>query len=95
MGLSAAAQKAMPSVVNVFTSTVIKTPIHPFTDDPRFRFFFAIRAITKRKTVSVWFRRYRQCRWLHSPPITMWWKPPTRSKLRYPMAARPKRMSSL
>ena len=40
MGLSAAAQKAMPSVVNIFTSTVIKTPVHPFMDDPRFRFFF-------------------------------------------------------
>ncbi len=40
MGVSAAAHKAMPSVVNVFTSTVIKTPIHPFMDDPRFRFFF-------------------------------------------------------
>ena len=39
-GLSAAAKKAMPSVVNIFTSTVIKTPIHPFMDDPRFRFFF-------------------------------------------------------
>jgi len=40
MGVSAAAQKAMPSVVNIFTSTVIKTPIHPFMEDPRFRFFF-------------------------------------------------------
>jgi len=40
MGLSAAAQKAMPAVVNIFTSTVIKTPIAPFMDDPRFRFFF-------------------------------------------------------
>jgi len=39
-GLSVAAKKAMPSVVNVFTSTVIKTPINPFMDDPRFRFFF-------------------------------------------------------
>ncbi|MDO8811414.1 MAG: Do family serine endopeptidase [Gallionella sp.] len=39
-GLSAAAKKAMPSVVNIFTSTVTKTPIHPFMDDPRFRFFF-------------------------------------------------------
>lgn len=39
-GLSAAAQKAMPAVVNVFTSTVVKTPLHPFMDDPRFRFFF-------------------------------------------------------
>jgi len=40
MGLSAAAQKAMPAVVNIFTSTVIKAPVHPFMDDPRFRFFF-------------------------------------------------------
>jgi len=40
MGLSTAAQKAMPSVVNIFTSTVIKTPLHPFMEDPRFRFFF-------------------------------------------------------
>ncbi len=39
-GLSAAAKKAMPSVVNIFTSTRIKTPINPFMDDPRFRFFF-------------------------------------------------------
>ncbi len=39
-GLSSAAQKAMPAVVNVFTSTVVKAPINPFLDDPRFRFFF-------------------------------------------------------
>ncbi|TAN76955.1 MAG: Do family serine endopeptidase, partial [Gallionella sp.] len=39
-GLSAAAQKAMPAVVNIFTSTVVKTPINPHLDDPRFRFFF-------------------------------------------------------
>ncbi len=40
MGLSAAAQKAMPAVVNIFTSTVIKAPAHPFMDDPQFKFFF-------------------------------------------------------
>ena len=40
MGLSAAAQKAMPAVVNIFTSTVIKVPVNPFMNDPRFRFFF-------------------------------------------------------
>ena len=39
-GLSAAAQKAMPAVVNIYTSTVIKAPIHPFMEDPRFRFFW-------------------------------------------------------
>jgi len=40
MGLSAAAQKAMPAVVNIFTSTTIKNPVNPFMDDPRFKFFF-------------------------------------------------------
>ena len=39
-GLSIAAKKAMPAVVNIFTSTRIKTPANPFRDDPRFRFFF-------------------------------------------------------
>ncbi|HUW26775.1 MAG TPA: Do family serine endopeptidase [Gallionella sp.] len=40
-GLSVAAQKAMPAVVNIFTSTVIKAPApHPLMEDPRFRFFF-------------------------------------------------------
>jgi serine protease DegQ len=38
--LSVAAKKAMPAVVNIFTSTIIKTPANPFLDDPRFRFFF-------------------------------------------------------
>ncbi len=39
-GLSTAAQKAMPSVVNIFTSTVINTPANPLMEDPRFKFFF-------------------------------------------------------
>lgn len=39
-GYSVAAQKAMPTVVNIFTSTVIKAPVNPFMDDPRFKFFF-------------------------------------------------------
>ena len=39
-GLSVAAKKAMPSVVNIFTSTIIKLPVSPFMDDPRLRFFF-------------------------------------------------------
>jgi serine protease DegQ len=30
----------MPSVVNIFTRTTVKTPVNPFIDDPRFRFFF-------------------------------------------------------
>jgi serine protease DegQ len=39
-GLSVAAKKAMPAVVNIFTSTQVKNPVYPFMDDPRFRFFF-------------------------------------------------------
>jgi serine protease DegQ len=45
VGLSFAAKKAMPSVVNIYTSTVIKTPASPFVDD--FRFFFGNRGNTK------------------------------------------------
>ena len=40
VGFSAAAQKVMPAVVNIFTSTEIKASTNPFLDDPRFRFFF-------------------------------------------------------
>jgi serine protease DegQ len=39
-GFSHAAQKVMPSVVNIFTTSEVKQPSHPFMDDPRFRFFF-------------------------------------------------------
>lgn len=39
-GFSEAAKKVMPTVVNIFTTTLIKAPSHPFMDDPRFRFFF-------------------------------------------------------
>ncbi len=39
-GFSQAAQKVMPAVVNIFTSSVVKSPTAPFMDDPRFRFFF-------------------------------------------------------
>jgi serine protease DegQ len=37
---SAAARKAMPSVVNIFTTKEIKLPRHPLMDDPLFRRFF-------------------------------------------------------
>jgi serine protease DegQ len=40
VGFSKAAQKVMPAVVNVFTSSEVKAPSAPFMDDPRFRFFF-------------------------------------------------------
>ena len=35
-----AAQKALPSVVHVFTSQKIRAPRHPLIDDPVFRHFF-------------------------------------------------------
>ena len=38
--LSGAARKAMPSVVNIFTSKEVKVPRHPFMEDPLFRRFF-------------------------------------------------------
>jgi Do/DeqQ family serine protease len=37
---SDAARKAMPAVVNVFTSQQVKRPRHPLMDDPLFRHFF-------------------------------------------------------
>ncbi|MEI7455830.1 MAG: trypsin-like peptidase domain-containing protein [Nitrosomonadales bacterium] len=52
-GMSAAAKKAMPSVVNIFTSTTIKTPVTPFLDDPRFRFFFGDQDSTPQQSSSL------------------------------------------
>ncbi|SEN35343.1 serine protease DegQ [Nitrosospira multiformis] len=40
---SSAAKKAMPSVVNVFTTKEIKSAPHPFMEDPFFRRFFGDR----------------------------------------------------
>ena len=37
---SPGARRAMPSVVNIFTSKEVKLPRHPFMDDPLFRRFF-------------------------------------------------------
>ena len=37
---SDAAKKAMPTVVNIYTSKEINVPRHPFMDDPVFRHFF-------------------------------------------------------
>jgi len=37
---STAAQKAMPSVVNIFTSSTAKNPNRALQNDPRFKFFF-------------------------------------------------------
>lgn len=39
-GFSDAASKVTPAVVNIFTTTIIKAPAHPFADDPAFRYFF-------------------------------------------------------
>ncbi len=37
---SDAARKAMPTVVNIFTTKEVKVPRHPLMDDPVFRYFF-------------------------------------------------------
>ena len=38
--LKSAAQRAMPAVVNIYTTKQTKLPRHPFMDDPLFRRFF-------------------------------------------------------
>ncbi|SMB21202.1 Periplasmic serine protease, Do/DeqQ family [Sterolibacterium denitrificans] len=43
-GYRRAAQRAMPSVVHIFTSQEVKTPRNPFLNDPFFRHFFGDRA---------------------------------------------------
>ena len=49
---SDAARKAMPAVVNIYTSKQTKVPRHPFMDDPVFRYFFGEQfdAQTRRST---------------------------------------------
>ncbi len=49
---SDAARKAMPTVVNIYTSKDTKVPRHPFMDDPVFRYFFGEQpdAQTRRST---------------------------------------------
>ncbi len=42
-GYGDAARKAMPAVVNIFTSKDVKVPDHPLMNDPLFRFFFGDR----------------------------------------------------
>ena len=41
--LNSAVRKAMPAVVNIFTSTEVRVPRHPLMDDPVFRHFFGDR----------------------------------------------------
>ncbi|HVS27328.1 MAG TPA: Do family serine endopeptidase [Burkholderiales bacterium] len=50
---SDAAKKAMPSVVNIFTSKEVRVPRHPLMDDPLFRHFFGDRGDEKRRSTSL------------------------------------------
>ncbi|MDX8379777.1 MAG: Do family serine endopeptidase [Gallionella sp.] len=52
-GLSKAAKKAMPSVVNIFTHTTLKAPANPFRADPNFRFFFGNPLNKSRQSASL------------------------------------------
>lgn len=47
-----AAETAMPSVVNIFTSKEIRSPSHPQLDDQTFQFFFGDRFSPKTKRTS-------------------------------------------
>jgi serine protease DegQ len=50
---SGAAKKAMPSVVNIFTSKEVRVPRHPLADDPLFRHFFGDGLDEKRRSSSL------------------------------------------
>ena len=52
-GFSAAAGKAMPSVVNIFTSKEVRVPGNPLMDDPLFRRFFGEPRGQTRRSVSL------------------------------------------
>ena len=47
-----AAQRVIPSVVNVFTQQQIRSPKHPAVDDPVFRYFFGERFDSKPRQIS-------------------------------------------
>jgi serine protease DegQ len=47
-----AAQKVIPSVVNVFTQQKIRTPTHPALEDPVFRYFFGDRQDARPRQAS-------------------------------------------
>jgi len=49
---SDAAKRAMPTVVNIFTSKEVRAPRSPFMDDPLFRRFFGDRLDTQPQRVS-------------------------------------------
>jgi len=48
-----AVRKAVPAVVSIFTSKEIKTPRHPFLDDPLFRQFFGDRFEESQRATSL------------------------------------------
>jgi len=48
-----AVRKAVPAVVSIFTSKEIKTPRHPFLDDPLFRQFFGDRFEEPQRATSL------------------------------------------
>jgi len=48
----AAAKKAMPAVVNIYTSKQVRAPSHPFMDDPLFRRFFGNQLPNQTQRVS-------------------------------------------
>ena len=50
---SYASKKAMPAVVNVFTSKEVRVPRHPLMDDPLFRHFFGDSLDEKRRSNSL------------------------------------------
>jgi len=70
--LSAAAKKAIPSVVNVFTSKEVRLPRNPLADDPIFKRFFSDHPNSRSQRVNnlgsgvivsaVWLHPYQSSR---------------------------------
>ncbi len=51
-GFNTAAEHAMPSVVNIFTSKEVKAPSHPLLNDPMFQRFFGEQFESRRRRTS-------------------------------------------
>ncbi len=51
-GFADAAKKALPTVVNIFTSKQVRAPRHPLMDEPLFRRFFGLRQDNRPQRVS-------------------------------------------
>src|SRR5712692_4846601 len=81
-----AVQRAMPSVVNIFTSKEIRSPRHPLLNDPIFRRFFGDQLPDEAQRASSLGSGVIVSSGAMCSPTTTWSRPPTRSRWRSPTA---------